>query len=310
MSLFKLIANETDLNTEKSNILRVLEKELSITLKSQRRQNEVVAKLLGAKDWNTLIGVVKNNQADNNVAPVKVGGLVTQYLRRRFNIEADFIISELCEEMDECVMDCHGTSQKVSDEINNQGLDVQLDSLINPNIPVLTSHTLKHLLSEGVWDVIKEVSGVTPEDVASYIDDPYFDYGLCTTCGHVRQSGGFCQDVNCSKHLVNDCGEKRLTVKMVARPDHNTYDEFEFDAADYFYSIRQRKDGIAAKVMSDLSGSYVAASSATDYVIYELERDELTLSKAKDFFLRDLHHDGFSCEIIERDNMNAIMKAG
>lgn len=58
MSLIEFITTEKKLLSERDRIGTVLEKELSIKL-GPAKLNERVAKLLGAKDWNTALGTVK-----------------------------------------------------------------------------------------------------------------------------------------------------------------------------------------------------------------------------------------------------------
>jgi len=311
MPLFTLIPDEKALESEKSRLLQYLADELSITFKSERRRHEVVAKLLGAKDWNTLIGIVRKKTSEVVVVrePVRVGEFITTYLHGRFGIRAYEVISELIEAMDECVFNRYGDAKWVSDKINNQGLDVQLNHLANDSVPVLTSETIKLLLSEDVWDAFKSIANVSPEEIGAYINNEQHVYGLCTRCGHVRQSGGFCQRVGCPNYLINANHEKRLTVKMIARPDHTDI-EFEFDASDYFFNLRRRSPRVISNVMESLTHNMFSASTVTDNILYELERDKLTLSKAKNFFLRDMHQDGFYCEIVEIDNMKTIMGGG
>jgi len=306
LSLCELIPNENALESEKTRLLRALESELSLTFKSERRKNEIVAKLLGAADWNTLIGVVRRKKEHTTRPDVKVGALIVSYLENRFGMNAHGITSGLTEVMDEFVFDRHGTSQRVTDTINNNGLEAQLDSLVNPDIPVVTADTIHMLLKDEVWAIIKEIAGVTHKDVAAYMRDVCHTYGLCTLCGHAKQSGGFCQDVTCPHHKVNAEHEPRLTVNMVAKPDHSDT-EFVFDASDYFYDLRLMSPDYIKEVMSKLKPNSFSVGRATENIMLSLEHDRHTLSKAKDFFLRDMHEDGFYCEIIEIENMHRII---
>lgn len=71
MSLIHLIKNKEDLIKERDRLKLVLEKDLSLTLKPTKL-NEKVAKILGAKDWNTALGIVSKVERSTSSASVDI----------------------------------------------------------------------------------------------------------------------------------------------------------------------------------------------------------------------------------------------
>ncbi|MCP1674300.1 hypothetical protein J2T57_001402 [Natronocella acetinitrilica] len=146
MKLIDRIESKSELLAAKDRIAMVLRDRLSLNLR-QGRLNEVTAALLGARDWNTAVGVVSKREhepvADRRAAIAAeafVGDLRDATNQDRLDV--------FCLAFDDLVFDHIGTSEAVSREINNQGPVAQIRALLEASGPGVFEEIIKAIGGE------------------------------------------------------------------------------------------------------------------------------------------------------------------
>tara|TARA_R110001583_G_scaffold162327_9_gene314521 strand:- start:972 stop:1928 length:957 start_codon:yes stop_codon:yes gene_type:complete len=310
MSLYQSIANEQELQSEKKRILGYLKKSLSLTFKSERKQNEVVAGLLGAADWNTLIASVRSPKPSSYPEDkINVGQFMIDCINFNLGLNAESIIQNMIVEFDEAVFDRHGTSCDVSDSINNMGLEAQLNSLQTTHKAPLNQHTILSFFPDDIWSLFTEASGLTINDVINYITHSRHEYGLCTSCGAENHAGGFCSNTVCCKHEVNDSGEHRLSVLAELAIEHGggERDVYHVDIADYFYKARNSSAKYWVGSIKKMSDGILDITGTCDRVIRDLSHNKKARSEAYQILQGGVIEDGYSSFLMENDKMLKIM---
>ena len=310
MSLYKSITTEQALKSEKSRILSYLENKLSITFKSQRKQNEVVSGILGAADWNTLIASVRSSQdTTKSDDKVNIGQMLIDCIHFNLGFKAESVIQDMNSEFDDIVFDYYGTSQDVSDTINNMGLEVQLNSLQQLHKVPITQSTIAMFLREDVWSLFTETSGLTVQDVMDYICHPSHEHGVCTTCGASNHAGRFCSKKTCCKHELNDSGEKRLEVfaYVAFEQGGGERDFYHIDIADYFYAVKAMPQKHWDADVKSLAKGVLDTADTVHRVLRKLANDSKARSTAYNIFENGLIVDGYSSHVVDKDNMLKIM---
>ena len=278
--------------------------------KSERKQNEVVAGLLGAADWNTLVASVRSQGKRANADQVNIGQFLVNCIHHHLKHKAERVIEEAIPEFDSLVFDYHGTSQDVTDNINNKGLDIQLNSLQLTHKAPITSDNLALFFSDDVWSLFSECTGLSIGDISDYITCLSNEYGLCKLCGERDHAGGFCSNARCAKHEVNDAGERRLTVNAQVSFELGEGEKCtcEVDVADYFYALRTMPEKLWKQDVSRLLKGVMDFDSTSDRVLQDLANNSKARSTAYNVFDHGLTVDGYSSHIIDTENLANIMK--
>lgn len=166
MKLIDRIHSETELKSVRAQIDRVIQKRLGSAL-SQRKLDEFVADFIGAKDFNTAMGLVR--MAESIPQGVEVHKSMkpahSSMANAEENIEGWYRImlaiekqgyatgDDIQEMLDDTVFDFVGTSQWISDNVNNQGWEAQIRA-------IAAEMCLSQLLFRA-----SELTGITEDDL-------------------------------------------------------------------------------------------------------------------------------------------------
>jgi hypothetical protein len=182
MNLIDTVSSKNQLLAVRDHFQSTLKHSLGARLGKafgQRNFDELTAKLLGAADFNTAIGVVtkhtqaeSSNEADHYIVASDYNGFCAVIAGLLYK---DYINeNELYEITDEVVFEHIGTSKSVSNDINNQGYEKQLYEL-NARCAI-----------SALYFPLSEVTGVTVPDLkrcvleASQSRIKVFDVSQCT----------------------------------------------------------------------------------------------------------------------------------
>jgi hypothetical protein len=251
MQLKSHIQSERVLLDERDHIKHIFASELSLTPKLGKL-NHCTARLLGAPNWQTAMAQAQERQAlsilneDSPLAPTvriirdsdaaEQTRVFCEYINVRFgSVASDDVMDELIEAMDEVVWTHLGTTQFISDTVNNQGFETQLLSLLQASTLPLTSFL-------DIWVAVENYTTITLADYQAYLADNSVLYGLCNKCSSHLDGRGACTDETCfyseypqriSLDMPVDATQRFLPVTAEVYDDERRY-EVEFDAALYF----------------------------------------------------------------------------
>jgi hypothetical protein len=241
----------------RDQIRKVLKNDLQINLKKEHRLNEVVAHLLGAKDFQTAMGLVEKKA---NTDSACLGTPLVAYLHSRLG---DVEVDDLNEGLIDLIYDALGTSEQISD-LNNAGLAAQCHQL----------------LSQGyARNLMDELTTLTDHRIND-ADHLAFRDG-CLRCSTAVDREGYCQDDQCMYHDWRqgvkriDTGDsyhfaapKRLRVMATVTSDDQRY-VIDFDCTDFFrdalFDETEFKETIGRLHACDWSGGRVTDEVALYY---------------------------------------------
>lgn len=139
MQLINRIENTDELKSFRDQVGRVIEKKMGSPLKG-RKLDEIAAEFLGAKDFNTAMGLVRMSESipkgvetfRNTPRSNANHGLNIQawYSVLLGVVKDEFADEEGVQDMlDDTVYDFVGTTKWVSDNVNNQGWERQVEAI-------------------------------------------------------------------------------------------------------------------------------------------------------------------------------------
>lgn len=167
MKMVDRIHSEEELKSVRNQLGRVIKQRLGSKL-SNRKLDEFTADFLGAKDFNTALGLAKMAESipvgvevyGKNVGPAHSSQSNTDAnIKGWYRVLRAIVTQEYADEedvqdmLDETVFDFVGTTKWISDNVNNQGWERQIQAIASE---MALSH-LRHRTSE--------ISGVTEEDL-------------------------------------------------------------------------------------------------------------------------------------------------
>lgn len=134
---------------------------------SPSKLNHAISKGYGCSHTSILLDSFKKPATasdDNKEAPVTMGDIVYAEIKDHDSID------DIQEAMDEVVFDHVGTSQHVSDNVNNAGLEAQINAVVS-SVSMSPVYALLEEFNVDVKSIKEAVKNATPTNIGTHTSD-------------------------------------------------------------------------------------------------------------------------------------------